>query len=61
MPQKMTPIEMARSLFIKMIVDFNIDKWQSRECALVAVDVILNIDSVDKEYWEEVKLEIQKL
>ena len=61
MPQKMTPIEMARSLFIKMTVDFNIDKWQSRECALVAVDVILNIDSVDKEYWEEVKLEIQKL
>jgi hypothetical protein len=61
MAQKMTPSEMARSLFNKMIVDFNIDKWQSKECALVAVDVILNIDSIDKEYWEEVKLEIEKL
>lgn len=37
-----------------------------KQCALIAVDEILNINSVDKDYdlsdfWEEVKKEIKKL
>lgn len=38
----------------------------AKECALIAVDEILNIKSVDRDYdlstyWEEVKQEINKL
>lgn len=43
-------------------------KW-AKECALIAVDEILNLgyddrlylDSNDKKFWEEVKQEINKL
>lgn len=66
----MTPKEKAMQLFDKMIVDFSIDKWQTQQCALVAVDEIINylttsldvqtsLNAVD--YWREVKQEIQKL
>ena len=38
----------------------------AKECALIAVDEILSINSVDKDedlsnYWEQVKQEIEKL
>jgi hypothetical protein len=38
----------------------------AKECALIALDEILNIKSVDRDYdlstyWEEVKQEIEKL
>jgi len=38
----------------------------AQQCALIAVDEILNINSVDKDYylsdyWQEVKQEIEKL
>jgi hypothetical protein len=38
----------------------------AKQCALICVDEILNINSVDKDYdlstyWEEVKQEIEKL
>jgi hypothetical protein len=39
---------------------------RAKQCALIAVDEILSINSVDKDedlsnYWEEVKQEIEKL
>ena len=39
---------------------------QAKQCALIAVDEILNINSVDKDfslsfYWQDVKDEIQNL
>jgi len=43
------------------------DNWeQAKQCALIAVDEILNIKSVDRDYdlstyWEEVKQEIENL
>jgi hypothetical protein len=62
----MTPKEKAEELYNKMIVDFTIDKWQSKQCALIAVDQILEVvqnlyfmGTVD--YWQEVKQEIEKL
>jgi hypothetical protein len=62
----MTPKEKANLLYNKMVVDFSIDHWQIKQCALVAVDEI--IDALDKslidadiEWWKEVKNEIEKL
>jgi hypothetical protein len=62
----MTPKEKAHQLYNKMVVDFSIDHWQTKQCALVAVDEI--IDALDKslidadiEWWKEVKQEIEKL
>jgi len=65
----MTPKEKAEQLYNKMVVDFSIDHWQTKQCALVAVDEILNIDNIKpyilhKEiinYYIEVKQEIEKL
>jgi hypothetical protein len=66
----MNPKEKANNLFNKMIVDFNIDKWQSKQCALIAVDEIIKLDYnvleyygnlSSTEYWQEVKQEIEKL
>ena len=64
----MTPKEKAQELFDK----FNkpdITHYpyvhNAQQCALIVVDEILNIKSVDKDYdlsnyWEEVKKEIEK-
>lgn len=71
----MKPQEKALSIYNKMIVDFKIDKWQTKQCALVAVEEIiqtLNYDLRDIDvvgnnlfdlikYWREVKTEIEKL
>ena len=38
---KMTPKEKANLLYNKMVVDFDIDHWQIKQCALIAVDEIL--------------------
>ena len=65
----MTPKEKAESLVNKMIVDFKIDAWQSKQCALIAVDEILNLEPPElsymeqfsKSWWQEVKQEIEKL
>ena len=66
----MTPKEKANLLYNKMVVDFGIDHWQIKQCALVAVDeIISNIEpSVSEDvisarikYWNEVKQEIEKL
>jgi hypothetical protein len=61
----MTPKEKAHELLYKFIAK-RISWKQSKLCALVAVDEILNINSVDKDfslshYWLDVKDEIQNL
>lgn len=71
----MTPQEKAQELVDKMygktpvrdlIAQIEEDKQYAKQCALVAVDEILNINSVDKDfslsfYWQDVKDEIQNL
>ena len=67
----MTPQEKAEDLFhtcalITLDTGFGASKSGVKKLALVAVDEILRINSVDKDedlsnYWEEVKKEIQKL
>lgn len=65
----MTPQEKALDLYNRMIVDFTIDKWQSKQCALIAVDEIIDTieyssqaDEISKIiYWDNVKKEIEKL
>ena len=65
----MTPKEKANELFNKMFVDFDIDNWQTKQCALIAVDEILNIDNIKPyvlhkeiiEFYQEVKQQIELL
>ena len=71
----MTPKEKAKSLVGKMYAGFVHDlySYKAKQCALIAVDEIIfalnddiyiqgetDIDS-HREYWKEVKQEIQKL
>ena len=56
--------EKAEKLFITMLS--YVSRNEAKQCALIAVDEILNINSVDKDYdlsyfWEEVKQELEKL
>ena len=62
----MTPQEKAKELFDKM--QFNAVYVYTNNCAkehaLIAVDEILNLDDFSiegREYWREVKQEIEKL
>ena len=66
----MTPQEKAKELVDKhrdTIVSFlsdNMKDMNAKRCALIAVDEILKLelnDGYDKEYWQEVKQEIEKL
>ena len=65
----MTPIEKANELLDKYwLMDFinpSLSKKQSKQCALIAVNEILNNDKVMPyiiiSYWKEVKKEIKKL
>jgi len=70
----MSPYEKAVELFKKFYGKPNNSKNRikniefdtAKQCALIVVDEILNINSVDKDedlsnYWEEVKQEIEKL
>lgn len=78
----MTPKEKARELVDKFYQTTPNETWideplgkfmktytawgQAKQCALIAVDEILNINSVDKDfslsfYWQDVKDEIQNL
>ena len=63
----MSPKEKAEKLISKMKQSLYSDgMFDAKRCALVAVDEILTINSVDKDvdlsdYWEEVKQEIEKL
>jgi hypothetical protein len=52
-----------------MVVDMSIEKEQSKLCAIVTVDEILSMGimaesgdwNMAKEYWQEVKHELEKL
>ena len=73
----MTPKEKANELVVKYQIDNPITYHQAKQCALIAVDEILeNVDYFFKElekdglpnkfddeieYWQEVKQEINKL
>jgi hypothetical protein len=68
----MTPKEKAKELVEKYFntchksSDLELSWKVCKKCALIAVDEILNIKSVDRDYdlstyWEEVKQEIEKL
>ena len=71
----MTPKEKAEELFTKFIehtkewdeIDGYVeDEYRAKKCAMIAVDEILKITWVDKfltvkDFWNEVKHEIEKI
>jgi hypothetical protein len=62
----MTPQEKANELIRKYYRDSDLLvedlSWiQAKECALIAVDEILNIGCIEVPYWYEVKQELEKL
>ena len=67
----MTPKEKAKELVDKYFEFMHhINPWdKAKQCALIAVDEILNVthsdkranSPFDKEYWQKVKIEIEKL
>jgi hypothetical protein len=69
----MTPKEKAIELFEKMVLEFPLQNntnanvyYIAKQCALIAVDEILNVCefhrlSAEKDWWQEVKKEIEKL
>lgn len=70
---KQTPKEKAKELVSKMLLDHDMPYDLAQECALIAVDEILNLnfnikcDATEKcvnpvmNYWQEVKSETEKL
>ena len=74
MVKDMTPQEKAKELFEKFddLLTYRESKTKTKECALIAVNEIIHESSekiyrlgrcclVDREYWQEVKQEIEKL
>ena len=62
----MTPKEKAAELVEKFddAMEFATPQRFAKQCALIAVDEILNITLFyfeDEQYWQEVKAEIEKL
>ena len=64
----MTPKEKAKELVNEMYTCYQgqIDKYTAKQCALIAVDEIIRIETHHVhhkwvEYWKEVKHEIEKL
>lgn len=55
----MTAKEKAKELIEKMVkTDHRMYYFMARECVVIAIDEILNLDSgdtVDKDYWREVR------
>ena len=67
---KQTPKEKANQLldnyWLMEKINPSLSKEQAKQCALIAVDEILNINSIEKDfglshYWLDVKDEIQNL
>jgi len=56
----MTPKEKAQELFNKYL-EINYRYYQAKDCALIAVDEILNIGCIEVPYWQEVKKKIELL
>jgi hypothetical protein len=65
----MTPKEKAKELVEKFSNAALLDGYESQQCALIAVDYIIKCTHsdkransiLDKEYWQRVKTEIEKL
>jgi hypothetical protein len=62
----MTPKQKASNLYDRMTVDFTIDKWQTKQCALIAVDELIyetqfEVPNIRQKYWQEVKKELEKI
>jgi hypothetical protein len=67
----MTPKEKAKELYFKMHSQEQIVSKEAKQCALIAVDEILdlkhivtlrrNMHEMELEYWDEVKQEIENL
>jgi hypothetical protein len=59
----MTPKEKAKDLVDKFSNEVLIDNYESKRCALIAVDTVLWMAShyATIEYWQEVKQEIHIL
>lgn len=60
----MTSKEKAKEMYDKMLNSdiMNMTKYCAKHCALIAVDEILNnCYTVMKPFWQEVKMEIEKL
>lgn len=57
----MTPKEKAKELVSKMLFCYqgNIDEYTAKQCALIAVDEM--IQETGGKYWYDVKKEIEKL
>ena len=60
-----TPKEKANQLvdnyWLMDKINPDLSKEQAKQCALIAVDEILNIGCIEVPYWKEVKQEIEKL
>ena len=63
--KEMTAKEKAEHLIRQMTVDFNIDYQQSVLCAMICCDEVLESlqlhDIVMIDYWDRVKIELEKL
>ena len=70
----MTPKEKAEQLVVKFLKHSRAEKditpiQSAKECALIAIDELIKVacdysdydETVTKEYWEKVKIEINKL
>ena len=60
----MKPIEKAKELVKKYLFLYKTDIYESKQCAIIAVDEILNMligSTATIDYWQEVKQEIEKL
>ena len=63
----MSPKEKADYLIRLMTVDMNIDFWQTKQCAINAVDEIIELmwhtykNEDEYKYWNQVKIELEKL
>ena len=60
----MTPKEKAKEVFYKFF-ELGLDVKSAKQCALIAVDEILNLcwngNEIGIKYWKEVKQEIEAL
>jgi hypothetical protein len=57
----MTPKEKAYDIWQKMMLaDLLVDSISAKQCALVAVEELIEHDDID-DYWIEVKQELEKL
>ena len=64
----MTPKEKSEDLIIKYLIvssknNYNMSYTIAKQCALIAVDEILNIihTNMEDRYWREVKQELENL